>query len=53
MTVSKGVLLPVVAPMSEGRVDAALRGVGVAADGMYLGCNGNVRALVAGCQRGP
>ena len=46
-----GVLMPIVAAVGEGRVDAALCGVGVAADGIDLGEHGDVGAGPGGLQR--
>ena len=47
-----GVVLPVVAPVGQGGVDPALRGVRVAPDRVDLRDNGNIRAVVCGSQRG-
>ena len=46
-----GVLMPVVAPVGQGRVDAALRGVRVASDGIDLGEHGHIGAGPGGLQR--
>ena len=45
-----GVILPRVAAVGQRRVDAALRGVGVAADRVYLGDHGDVHTVLPGSQ---